>query len=251
MKTLLKPTNLPALVVGFGFTAQVLRRLLYAVVMDARGLLISGHPLTLVLTAMSFAVAAWVALSVRKLDGSDVYEDNFFPGKNALLGHLAMGFGILMTVLTTEPALGGYVGLLWRVLGYAAPLCLMAAGAARAQGKKPFFLLDLMACLFLMLHLVCQYRLWSASAQLQNYVFALLGTIALMLFAFYTAAFSAGVGRRRMQLFMGLMAVYLLIAELAATAYSPLYLGGVLWALTDLVTLEPKSKQEPETDNGK
>ena len=248
MKTLLKPTNLPALVVGLGFVAQALRRLLYAVAVDARELLVSGHPLEIALGVLSLGALAWVAWSLRKLDGSDAYEDNFFPGRNAMLGHLAAAFGIVMTVLTTEPALGGYVGLTWTVLGYAAPLCLMVSGTARAQGKKPFFLLDLAPCLFLVLHLVCRYRLWSASAQLQHYVFALFGTIALMLFAFYTAAFSAGVGRRRMQLFFGLMAVYLLIAELAATDCSWLYLGGVLWALTDLCTLDPRPKREPQPE---
>lgn len=246
MKPLFKPANLPTLAVGLGFLAQVLRRLLYAVAVDEKNLLVPNHPLELMLGALSFAVLVWIVLSVRKLDGSGAYEDNFFPSRGSLWGHLAAAAGILLTVLTTAPGLGGYVGKLWQLMGYAAPLCLAAAGIAREKGKKPFFLLDLSGCLFLLLHIITRYQSWCANSQLQDYAFALFGAIALMLFAFYTAAFAADLPQRRMQLGMGLAAVYLLTAELAVTEYSWLSLGGIVWALTDLCTLEPRPRQEAE-----
>lgn len=248
MKTRIKPTNLPTLAVVLGFLAQILRRLLYMTAVDEKNLLVTGHPLEIVLGLLSAAVLVWITLTVWKMKGSEAYEDNFTLNPRARLGHLAAAAGILLTVLTTAPGMGGYVGKCWTILGYLAPPALTAAGIARAQGKKPFFLLDLSGCLFLLLHILCQYQRWCANSQLQDYVFALFGTIALALFAFYTAAFAAGVGNRRMQLGMGLSAVYLLIAELAATPYSWLYLGGILWVLTDLCALEPQPSQEPEAE---
>lgn len=246
MKTFLKSTNLPAVAVGFGFFAQILRRLLYATAVDEKNLLITGHPLEIALGLLSAAALGWIILSLWKQTGSQVYEDNFFPSRNARLGRLAAAAGILLTVLTTDPGIGGYVGRLWETFGYLAPLALAASGIARSRGKKPFFLLDISGCLFLLLHTICQYRGWCANSQLQDYVFALLGTLALALFAFHTAAFAVGMGNRRMQLITGLSAVYLLMAELATTSYSWLYLGGILWALTDLCALEPR--QEPEAE---
>ena len=80
----------------------------------------------------------------------------------------------------------------------------------------------------------------------QDYGFALLGGMALALFAYYTAGFDVGMGRRRMQLFMAMAAVYLLAAELATTGYPWLLLGGIVWAMTDICTLTPKPKPEPE-----
>ena len=250
MKHFLKPTNLPVLAVGAGFLAQLLRRGLYALALDEKGLLRSGHPLEAALALLSLAVLAFLLLSVRKLDGSGAYEDNFFPSKQAKLGRLAAAAGIALTVLTAPVALEGNVGRLWMLLGALAPLCLGASALARGKGKQPHFLPDLAACLFLVLYLITQYRGWCSNPQLQDYVFALFGSVFLALFAFYTAAFSAGLPRRRMQLFTGLAAVYLLTAELATTAHSWLCLGGILWALTDLCTLEPRPKPEEPPKEG-
>ena len=242
MKNLLKPTNLPIVTAALGGIALVLRRVLYAVAVDAKNLLPVNHPLEIALGIFTGLVLACIAASVWKLDGSGRYEDNFQSDVPALVGHAAAAAGILITVLTNAPMMPGYLGNFWKVLGFAAPVCLFAAGYARLQGKQPFFLLHLIPCLFLVFHIVNHYQTWSGNPQFQDYGFALFGSMALVFFSFYTAAFDVEAGRRRMQLGMGLAAVYLCLAELAMTQYVWLYLGGIVWALTDLCSLNPVPK---------
>ena len=251
MKHLFKSANLPTVAVGFGFAAQILRRLLYAVAVDSKGLLALHHPLELVLWLLSAAVLVYFGLAVQKLDGSREYEDNFSASKASHRGHLAAAIGVALTVLSNEPRMPGLLGRLWLVFGYLSPLCLLGAGLLRQQGRKPYFLLHLIPALFLALHVVNHYQTWCADPQLQDYLFTLLGTMALLFFLFYNACFDAGMGWRRRQLFAGLAAVYLLIAELAASRYPWLYLGGILLALTDLCALTPvpAKAEEPKEES--
>lgn len=246
MKKLLKPINLPAVSAALGGIALVLRFLMYAFASDDKGLPIPGHPLIIGLLLVTVAAVLYIAAAVWKLDGSALYEDNFFPDRTAMIGHFAAAAGIALTLLTHEPMMYGYLGQGWKILGYLTPVCLILAGMDRCKGKQPFFLLHLIPCLFLVFHIVNHYQTWSGDPQLLDYGFALLGTMALMFFAFYTVEFDVGAGRRRMQLFMGMAAVFLLTAELANTMYPWLYIGGILWAASDLCSLEPKPKPEPE-----
>lgn len=250
MKHLWNRKYLPLSVALLGCAAYVLRKLLYALAVDWKNLLVSDHPLDTALTILTYAVLVFIAAAVWKLDGSADYGDNFSADLPAAVGHILGAAGIAMTMLTTTYALPGGLTTCWRILGYAAPVCLVAAAFARAQGKQPNFLLYLAPCLYLMFHVVCHYRLWSSNPQFQDYGFALFGAIALMFFLYYTAAFSVGAGKRRMQLFMGLSAMYLCLASAAVTEYPYLYLGGMGLAATGLCTLYPKPKQEPE-DPGK
>ena len=248
MKRLLNPLHLPRVTAGCAVAALGLRTALYLTAVDERGLLKTGHPLSLALLALTVAVAAYVAATVWKMDGSAAYEDNFVAHKGAMLGHFGAAAGIAVTVLTRYPLMEGYLGQLWQYLGYLSPVCLLLAGMDRAKGKPSFFLLHLIPSLFLVFHVVNQYQVWSGDPQLQDYGFALLGGMALALYAYYTAGFEVGMGRRRMQLFMAMASVYLLAAELATSSYPWLYLGGIAWAMTGICTLTPKPKQENEEE---
>jgi len=164
----------------------------------------------------------------------------------AAAGHFAAALGIGLTMLTRQPRMPGGLGQAWLVFGLAAPVCLALAGAMLAKEKKPLFLLHLIPCLFLLVHIVNHYQMWSADPQLMDYAFMLFGTMALMLFAFHTASLEAGMGGGRLQRFMGLEAVYLLLTELATGMYPWLYLGGIAWAATGLCSLEPKTEEKKE-----
>ncbi len=246
MKNTGKPHILPALAVGMGAFALVLRNILYAVAVDGKGLLVPDHPVELALGVLSGAVLAFLAVMVWNLDGSDAYADNFSPSRAAFFGHLAAAAGILVTVLTSSPRMTGYLGTAWMVLGRLSPVCLVLAGWKRRKGVQPYFALHLVPALFLVLHIINHYQMWCGDSQLQDYIFEVFGSIGMMFFAFYTACFDVGVGKRRRQLIMGLGAIYLLTAELATSRYPWLYLGGILWAMTDLCTFDPKPKQEPK-----
>lgn len=224
---------LPVMVLS-GIAALVLRKGLYAVAVDVKGLLVRNHPLEIVLTVLSAAVLAAVVLGVRKIAGSGVDAEHDSAGLPAAFGNAAAGAGILITVLTGRPETVGYLGDLWRILGLAAPVCLLLAALARGLGKKPFFLLYVTVCLYFALHIVTRYQLWSGNPQLQDYVFSLLAAMALMFFGFCTAAQAVGCGNFPIWLGTGLAAVYLCLAELARSSCPWLYLGCVIWVLTEL-----------------
>ena len=72
MKNLKKREYLPLTVLLFGIFGLVLRRLLYAVAVDAKNLLPESHPLALLLLVVVLSGTAVILLSVRKLDGPAV-----------------------------------------------------------------------------------------------------------------------------------------------------------------------------------
>lgn len=211
----------------FGLAALMLRRQLYLTAMDEKGLLLRNHPLSLGLLALTVATFLLIAWKVRK---PELMEESGFV---SALGHGVMALGILATVRHGVPEVG-YLGILWRWLGLASPLCLLAAGAAAAVRKQPFFLLHMVPSLFFVVHIVCYYQTWSGDPQMQNYLFALLSTMALALFAFYTAAAEADCGNDRLRTAMGQAAVYLCLAELANSGNPVLYLAGFVWARAEM-----------------
>ena len=246
MKKLLRPHTLPAVTAGLGGIALVLRRMLYLFAVDEKGLLVSAHPLSIALTVLTVAALGYIFFNVRNLDGSNDFSDNFHAGTPAAAGHVLAASGMAATVLWNHPAMSGYLGTAWTILGYAAPVCLLLAGFARMGGRKPFFLLYLVPSLFLLIHIIDHYQLWCGNPQIQDYLFTLFGTIALTLFAFYNATFCAEMGNRRMQMGMGLAAAYLCMAELALSQQPYLYLGGIVWALTNLCCPYPQPKKAEE-----
>lgn len=246
MKNRQKGPGLPLAMVVLGNFAMVLRRQLYLTAADAKGLLMRGTLLEMMLLALTAVAGGILLLALKKDRGGNGYEENFSASVPAGLGHVAAATGIFTMVRGTAFGMPGYMGLLWQLLGMAAPVCLVLTGILRILGKKPFFLLHVVPCLFLLVHTVGNYQLWSSNPQMQDYLFALLAILALILFAHHTAAFEAGLGNRKMVLGAGLAAVYLCLAEMGWTDYPGFYFGCVFWALTGLCKAAPAAQEEKE-----
>ena len=232
------------LMLVLGVTALLLRKWLYSAAMDVKGLLVRSHPLEISVYVLTAAALVVIVLAVRKLETSSEYETYHRASLCSAVGHLAAGAGMLVTVLTGATMMGGYVEIVWRVLGLAAPVCMLAAGVFRALGKRPFFLLYVVVCLFLALHTVTRYQFWSGNPQMQDYFFSLLGLLALVFFGYYHAAWDAGGGNLRLTLGTGLAAIYFCTAELAVSSGPALYLGGLLWVLAELGSLKSGAAYE-------
>lgn len=249
MNILKKFHFLPFTALVLGAAAFGLRTGLYSFAVDQRGLLVSGHPLSYALWAVVMFGAAFLLWNVRKLDGSNVYEDNFSSSTPAAFSCGLMALGLLMTVKLQSPVGTGAAVLLWRILGILCIPAMVWAGVSRGQGKKPFFGTHAVLCLFLLIHMIGRYQLWSANPQLQDYVFELLAAISLTLFSYYCAAFEADMGSRRMQLATGLLAVLLCPVALAGSEPGWLYVYGTVWVLFNLCTLTPPPKEEVKPDD--
>lgn len=243
MNAMNKSSFLPCLALISGTAAFGLRKCLYAFAVDQRGLLISGHPLSFALWAVVAAAAAFLLWQVRKTEGSNTYETAFAPSRLSAGACAFLAGSLLVTVLNHTPALGN-VAAAWKVLGFLSAPAVMWAGICRSKGRKPFFGVHGLLCLFLLIHMVSRYQVWSSNPQLQDYIFELLAAVALTLFSYHCAAFEADMGSRRMYLATGLLAVLLCAAALSGTGTPGLYLGGLVWAFADLCTLTPPPKDE-------
>lgn len=248
MKTPTWKIHLPRNVLLLGAVGMVLRWLLYATALDARQLLPSFHPLAVCLWLLTAAALLYITVCVWKLNGDGAYENNFFPSPLAAGGQAAAAIGILVTMLHDAPALQallgtmlpGFLPVLWQILGFLSVPCLLIGAYCRLKGKKPYFLLHVVPCLFFVLQVVVHYRLWNSKPQLMSYFFTLFGAAAMALFAMYTVLFEVDIPRRRMQLGMGLAAVYFCTVSLSDMRDLWLYLGAIAWAATGLCTLTPK-----------
>ena len=250
--------NLPFVAAGLGVLGAAVRWVLYAVAVDERLLLPKNHPLEWLLMALTVAAGALIAAGVWKLDGSAAYRHNFAASPGAALGAAAAAVGILVTVLMGEAPRAGMFEPFWKVLGLLAVPCLLWISYCRLKGGRPFFLFYVEVCVFLAFHILNNYQYWSGIPQTLDFVYSLLGCVALTLFAYYQAAFAVGSGKRRMQLFMGMFGGFLSIVALSGTDYWLLYCGCAIWALTNLCSFTPvpkpkkekKPQKESEPENG-
>lgn len=242
----MKRSRVMNIVFAFGLAALVLRRQLYLTATDEKGLLLRMHPLGIALLLMTAAVLLVIYLAVRNVQDSGAWEEGNSSGLLAALGHVAMAAGILITALTGVPRAAGSLGEVWKWLGLASPVCLVAAAGADVRKQKPFFLVHVVTCLLFAVHIISNYQIWSGNPQMQDYVFELLGAMALMFYSFYMAAMEAGCGSRRMLLGMGLAAVYMCLAALVNSGCPLLYLAGAVWVWAGLCSF--RSVQTEEKD---
>ncbi len=236
MKNILKPEKLPLLTVALGSIGLVLRLLLYMVAVDEKNLVRMGHPLEILLWLVTAAAAVLVIAGVRNCAGSRRYSHNFGPSRLGAVGTAALAVGVVVTVLEGGVAPAG-LELVRDLLGVLSGAGLLVAAFSRWQGKKPFFLLYGLVCVFFAIHMVSSYQLWSSNPQIQDYVFTLIACIGLMLFSYQQAAFCAGLGKRRRLLAMGLTSVFSCLVCVSGTENPILYLTGGIWAVTNLCRL--------------
>lgn len=236
------------LALGFGLVGLMLMTAMYTLCVDDRGLLIRGNPFYLAAWGVNVLAALVLIPVLRPLGGHNAYGYNFWPSIPAALGAVLAAAGILATVLDPARYPQDNLTLLWQISGGLAAAGLTAVAICRWRGKQPFFLLYATVCLFFALHLANQYRIWSGNPQTQDYSFQLLACIFVMLFGYYQTAFTVGSGKRRAQLFAGLMGFCLCCTAMAGSETSWLYPGCALWLLADRCTMSPPNRRHTQEE---
>ena len=226
----MKNKKWPFVLVPLAAAGFFLRRTVYLTAVDAKNLIISGHPAVValwVLTAVALALAAFAGWKQK---------EGAMPDANpmAFVGHGLLAAGMVLAVLLNPVRAPGILGLLWKVLAVAGALCLVPAGFDRMRGRKPFFGLYAVPSLFFLVNVVAHYQTWCSNPQFTDYAFALLGSVTLALHSYQLAAASLDEEKMQILTMTGLAAVYLCGAAIPASAYPALYLGGALFALTNL-----------------
>ena len=241
MNKILNPKDLPLMVGLMGIGALLLRLLVELLAVDHRGLILPGHILVVVLWVLTAVTLVLVTLPVLELGGSGKYAVNFPASGTAAVGCGIMAVCVMVTAALTVERSG--IGYLRYGLGLAAGSSLIFLAYARYRGIKPSFLFHTIACAFFTVHMVSSYRDWSGDPQLLHYIFDVLASVGLMLYAYHQAAFEVGLGKRRRTLWLGLLTAYCSLASVPGSSTPLLYVGGAVWTLTTLCTLTPPPRR--------
>ena len=204
----IKTKYLPIFSIILGLTGFALRLWLFRTGVDHKGLLLAEHPansLTFLLTGIFLLGNFLWTRNLRKIRS----HKKLYPASwVALIGCICAAAGIALTTLYELQVKQDLITTITMVLAALSAISLVLLGVGRLKGLRPNFLMQAMLTVYLMFHLVSQYRLWSSEPQLQVYCFQLLASVFLMLSVFHGTVLDTQVGSRRMFVFFNQGALF-------------------------------------------
>lgn len=225
---------LPLIAAVWGGCAALSMLGLHAFGTDHKGLLLSLHPLAIILWVLTLGFAAFAALSVRTLPPAN--DVNFAPSAAAAIGCFALAGGITVASVSGS-LLFPRMDLIRNICGLLTVPALILLGLNRFSGKRPFFLVPGLVCLYLTLHTISHYPLWSSRPQPMIWFFPMAASVALCLFSYQQTASAISMGKRRTLILTGLLAGFFCVIA-CVREDGMLYLGAAVWALTNLGSLK-------------
>ena len=248
-----------------GAASLALHRYMMENCFDAKGLLIDGNLPGRLLWVVGIAFVVFLVLALRTIGGDGSYEDNFprclLSGSLLLAAGAALFWAIPGLDLGTGAPVPGVSGLaltvqsitgrLVRYLPWLSAASMLVLGVYRMAGKRPWPIFSGIVCLFYMLMLVTNYRLWSADPQLHDYAYQLLAGVLLMLCSFHRTCCDAGVIQRKKLIATGLCGAVCSMAALSGDFQWGFYLASGLWAAgcqCNVAVLPPDPEPEEETE---
>lgn len=244
MKRFLKPAYLPIAALGAGTLTFLLRLWLFAIGRDDRGLLPVGNfpdAMSWIITALTMAL---LFLVTRQLRGGNKYTFNFHASGSAAIGTALAAIGFAVSAIVDLSRGTDALGTFSAILGFVAAAAMLMLAHARMQGSRLNILFHGIVCIFLMLHLVSHYRLWSSSPQVQTYGFELLAIVFVMLSCYQRAAFDAGKGNRQAYTFFSLAALFFCVATLPGCDNVAFFIGSAAWMYMTPCRLGLPAKKE-------
>ena len=236
-KEYILPIALTTGVLGF-----VLRLWLYLTGIDCRGLLMREHPAYWVVFMLVGLAFLLLFLCLQDASGKKLHFRAALPG---MIGCFAAAAGIVAADLYELSQQSDRVTVISCLLGLAAAICLLLAGVQQRRGKKTPFYLHGILTVYLMIHLVSQYRVWSAEPQLQDYFFQLMASIFLMLAAYHRTLLDTGNGDPRKFLFFNygaaLLCCFALVGENRV-----FYAAMALWTIGNGICADLNPMELPE-----
>ena len=237
MKKLTNPTYLPTFTLICGIIGLALRVWLFFDGMDQKGLLRASHPantLTFILTALVLTV---IFVSIRPLNAVARYQQLFPSARFPAIGCIVAAIGILWVNFRDMRQRMDTITIISLVLGLLAIISLLLLARCRFKRIRPPCYYHTLITVYLMLHLISQYRLWSSEPQLQIYFFPLLASVFLMLGGYHSAVLDARKSGRRWFVLCNQGALYCCCLSLWGDNW-PFYLAMGVWAISGLCTLE-------------
>lgn len=245
MKLAVKPNQMKLLLGAAGILGLVLRAVLYATGVDRKGLLVAGHWADTALWILTAVVAVILLIWCSQLSNSRKQQKAFPGSVFSAAGAALAGIAFVLSPVSQAPSRA--FATIELVLRFAAAASLIYVSYCRFRSKTPFFLFHSVVCLYLALRLVCQYRVWSADPQIQNYAFYMGAHVALMIAAYQFAAFDAGFGSHRKLWAAGLAGIYLSTVSVARSSDPFFLICCALWIFTNLS--RPPHRRRPQSSN--
>ena len=214
-----------------GLAGLLLRFWLYESGVEASGLLDSNHPANILSYALIFLTLGYLivmSFQYPKTGSGKV------PGSNiAALGCLVASVGLLITNVFDLAQSNDTISSICAILGLATGFGMLYLGIQRKNGQPGSMIVFTLVIFYFMTHLVGQYRFWSAEPQLQHYLFPLLSSVCLMLFAYHRAALDVTGQAFRRYIVFNQAALFFCCMSLNTDSWL-FHASMALWVATDL-----------------
>lgn len=246
MKKVLKPMYLPycALILGaFGFLCMYW---LHATGVDQRALLDPLHPGAILTWLLTVVMLAAAILLTQPLTGKLRY-DRIFP--DSLIGAAGTAASAVGIAITAWAELNSKVDRIITLSGWAgllSALCLMYLAWCRYTKIRPQFWARCVVLVYLMLHLLCRYRIWSSEPELLRFFFELAASVCFLLGTYQRLAIEIGAAQRRGYLRFTMPGVFFAMAALPGSSDRVFLVGMAAWAITDLCSLRVRRPRKRE-----
>ena len=234
MEKLLHTKNLPWAVLAAG----VLGLILELILSFSGSTVLYGF--VWALTVVTGALLVW---STWDLVQAPKYSFNFPASLIGAAGTAAAAAGILISSVIKIFSISDLLSILDVILGVGAAASLLFLSQCRWKGLHPSLVFPGLVCVYLMVDLVCVYRLRSSDPQVWRYCFSVLASVATMLSCYYDAAFAANTGNRKAHTISHLSAVYLCLLSVPLGGNPVFYLTMAAWMFTNLCNLTPMSRK--------
>ncbi len=237
MKNPVKSSVLPLLPMTAGIFGILFRFWLLSTGVDEKGLLVRSHPAHVLIWILVPLTLALVALAAQ--NAAPQCEKPFPASRLGAAGCVLAALGIFISdllELNQDP-----LSIVSGILGFLAALGCLHTGWCRLQGRQGSIWWQSIITLYFMIHLIFQYRQWSAEPQLQNYFFPLLASVFLMLWCYHRAVLDQNHKNRRSCLFFGQCALFFSCISVTTGSWL-FYLAMALWTASDLSVKQEASQ---------
>ena len=240
----LLPAALWGGVPALGLAAMGLQTLSLRQGYDEKGLFVWTNPAQLAMMLLCIAAAAGVIALVWKNVPERGGYAQLFP-KSWLRGGVSVLAGVMLAldlVYSLDPAV-----MALRLIGLAAAGCMVFGGVCAGIGCKPHPGFHAVVCVYFLLRLLTGYRLWGASAHLEQYALFMITGVLLMLYAFHRCSADAGAIGRRKLILTGFGAMFGSLTALAMPGDRVFCLVTVLWVAGSMCCVGPLRRRAGKT----
>lgn len=252
MKRFVNSKSIPLLVLLSSLAAMLLRIWTRGSGPDAEGLFAPKPLVWGLLWLLTLATAAAILFAVWRLRNSPEYRDNY--PKSVISGLCAVPAALCMLVVSYHQLRDSValvlpqttaVDTITGIFGLVAGLCLLLSAVHRCMGKKPFFVINGLICIYFALRLFNCCQIWSNEPKIGIVVFPFLASMTLMLGSYQRVCFDVDLGNRRWSALWCLMSVYLCVVAMFSFEQTLFYGLCALWQIGDLCSLRPLKKRKP------